>query len=164
MYFTPYCCLQPMLYVIGHLKDKEVINMSSKFKVVTIILLIIITSFSWAHSIGPIRLAVFDNPKPDPLKPKASRKLKEAYIRGIKTGIYAAKLQGVSIRQKNFFYGHNLLHIFQMVPKVKHWQPDLVVGLHSSNEALMAKTFFDKPLVLSITATESHVGVSRQSV
>jgi ABC-type branched-subunit amino acid transport system substrate-binding protein len=110
-----------------------------------------------ASNIKSIKLAIFDNPQIDSSNIKASKKLEEAYTQGVATAAYAAKKKGFNIDFKYFFYGSNLLNIVQQIPNINSWSPDVIMGLHTSNSALMSKTYFTDRLVLSITASDSEL-------
>lgn len=101
-----------------------------------------------------IKLAVFDNPQIDSNNTLVSEELQNAYMNGIATAIHVAKTEGVKIDSQSFFYDSNLLNLFQQIPDVENWNPDVVMGLHSSNQLLMARNFFKKELVLSIFASD----------
>lgn len=110
-------------------------------------------SYAFAYD-GNIKLAIFDNPRIDPNNTWVSQELQDSYVAGIKTAISVAKSEGVNIDYKAFFYGDNLLDIIQNVPNVKTWDPDVIVGVHNSNQFLMSKNYFSNRLVLSIFASD----------
>ncbi len=111
----------------------------------------------WACAYGydnHIRLAVFDNPKIDPDNTAVSKSLEKSYLAGVKTAVSVAQAKGIVVNYKAFFYGDSLLDIIQNVPSVEAWKPDVIVGLHNSNQFLMSKNYFDDRLVLSVAATD----------
>ena len=101
-----------------------------------------------------VKLAIFDNLKINN-DPNFSNETEKKYLYGVKTAITAAKKSNLIINDKSFFYGDSLLNILQKIPIVKHWNPDVVIGLSSSNASFMSKGLLDKQqLVLSISATD----------
>ena len=107
-----------------------------------------------ADAIKNVKLAIFDNPAIDATNPALSQDLQEAYMQGVKTAMYMAKKKGIKIDAKTFFYGNSLLNVIQQVPNIKTWNPDVIMGLNSSNSALMSRSYFTDQLVLSISATD----------
>lgn len=106
----------------------------------------------------PLKLAIFDNPQvADSSNNELTEALEKAYMQGVNVAAHVARQQGYPIQTRSFFYNKNLLNIFQQVPLIKAWNPDVIIGLHTSNEALMAKAMFTKRLVLSITATDKSL-------
>ena len=101
-----------------------------------------------------VKLAIFDNPQVDSSNALISQQLQNSYMQGINIGLHDAKKQKIDIQYKVFFYGDNLLNIIQEAPNVTSWNPDIIMGLHSSNESLMSRTFFTDRQVLSISATD----------
>lgn len=126
--------------------------------IIICILFSLFLSFSCVASpLKNIKLAIFDNPNTDISNPLLSKDLKTAYLQGIAVAIYAAQKRGVQINKKIFFYGDNLLDIIQEAPNVNKWDPDIIIGLNSSNAILTSRTLFHSPLVLSISASDIHL-------
>lgn len=118
------------------------------------ILLIFSTNAFAANLHHTVRLAVFDNPQPDPSRSEDTQQYKESYLEGINTAITVAAIKGIYITEKEFFYENNLTSIIQQASNVKTWQPDVVMGLNSSNDFIMSKAFFGDEVILSISATD----------
>jgi hypothetical protein len=113
-----------------------------------------------AHSANAqvgLKLAIFDNPQPDPSRIETSQDLVNAYLAGINTAISVAAAKGIYIEEKEFFHMNNLPNIIQKASLVKMWQPNVIIGLSTSNEFLMSKAFFGDQLILSISATDEEV-------
>lgn len=123
----------------------------SKFIILSIFSILVSTSYA---NIREIKLAIFDNPAIDTTNSVLSKDLQEAYLQGIKTAIAVGKNKGINIVIKPFFYGNSLLNIIQQAPNVKDWNPDVVMGLNSSNAALMSRSYFPDQLVISISASD----------
>lgn len=82
---------------------------------------------------------------------------KNAYFDGIKTAILAASEKGVSIETKAFTYGSQPLDILDAIPQVRTWQPDFIIGPHSSNQFLILKNHFKNIVVISPYATDEAI-------
>lgn len=113
--------------------------------------------YAFSNTIKEIKLAIFDNPEIDTSEPSLTENAKKPYEEGIETAIYVAHKKGIHVTKKEFFYGNNLLGILQQAPNVKSWRPDAIIGLHSSNSALMANSLFTDNLVLSISASDMNL-------
>ncbi len=120
-------------------------------------LFLILTTSSFANSYHHIKLAIFDNPQADPSRIETSQKLVASYRAGINTAIAAAAGQGIKIEEKEFLHDNSMLNIIQQAANVKAWGPDVIMGFNTSNEFLMAKSFFGDQLSLSISATAPEV-------
>ena len=132
-------------------------NPFKRFSLVLLLLLIQMSVLANAHD-QPIKLAIFDDPQiANNDNNTLAQSLEKAYLRGIQTAIQIAGKEDYQVKQKAFFYNKNLLAVFQEVPRVKRWNPDFIVGLHTSNEALMSQSMFSNLLVLSITATDKKL-------
>ena len=104
-----------------------------------------------------IKLAIFDNLEKDNTILEISQGQETAYMQGIKAAINFAKSKNMNIKIKTFFYENGLLDFMQQMPKVKAWQPDAVIGLHTSSSMLMSKQFSTDKLVLSVGASSSDL-------
>lgn len=124
------------------------------FRYFVILIAILLPTASFSLEIKHIKLAIFDNPEIDSSESTLSEDAKIPYAEGIDTAIYAAKQKGIIIVKKDFFFGNNLLDILQKAPVVKSWEPDVVLGLHASNAALMSDSLFPGNLVISISASD----------
>lgn len=132
-------------------------NQILKTGLALLLLLSQINAFASLHH-QPIKMAIFDNPQiADSDGNVLAQSLEGAYLRGINVAIHIANEKGYHIEQKAFFYNKNLLNILQKVPRIKAWDPDVIIGLHTSNEALMSQSMFGQLLVLSITATDKKL-------
>lgn len=100
-----------------------------------------------------IRLAIFDNPQPDPSESLDSQFI-NSYLAGINTAITVAASKGIFITSKYFFHANNLASIIQQASNAKAWNPDVIIGLSTSNDFLMSKAFFGDQVILSISATD----------
>lgn len=118
------------------------------------ILLILSTHGIAANLHHAVKLAIFDNPQPDPSSNEETQQYKESYMEGINTAITVAALKGIHIVKKEFFYENNLTSIIQQASNTKNWQPDVVIGLNSSNDFIMSRAFFGDEVILSISATD----------
>jgi len=114
-------------------------------------------SYGHTNPYQKIKLAVFDNPQPDPSHAETSQELLNAYLSGINTAIAVAATKGVHIEEKEFFHINSLPNIIQQASNVKAWKPNVIMGLSSSNEFLMSKAFFGNQLILSISATDAEI-------
>ena len=122
-----------------------------------IIFLFLCMSGIAAEPIKNLKLAIFDNPQIDANNSTLSQSLQDSYMQGIATAIYVANERGILINKKTFLYGNSLLNIIQQVPNVKLWKPDAIIGLYTSNAALMSRSLFSDQLVLSITASDNEL-------
>lgn len=104
-----------------------------------------------------IKLAIFDNLEKDNTILEISQGQETAYMQGIKAAINFAKSKNMNIQIKTFFYENGLLDFMQQIPKVKAWQPDVAIGLHTSSSMLMSKPFFTDQLVISIGASDQEL-------
>lgn len=118
-------------------------------------LLFFVFTASANSSQHPIRLAVFDNPKPDPSSNENTQQFVNSYLAGINTAITVAAGKGIYIAEKEFFHENNLSNIIQQASNTKAWLPDVIVGLSTSNDFLMSRAFFGDQIILSISATDS---------
>lgn len=116
-------------------------------------LFMLLLSVSFANSKHVIRLAIFDNPQPDPSKNPDSQFI-NSYLAGINTAITVAASKGIYITAKEFFHANNLASIIQHASNAKAWKPDVIMGLSTSNDFLMSKAFFGDQVILSISATD----------
>jgi hypothetical protein len=119
------------------------------------LLLIISISNVTASSHKIIRLAIFDNPQPDPSSKKNTQQFISSYLSGINTAITVAASKGIEITEKEFFHENNLANIIQKASETKEWRPDVIIGLSTSNDFLMSKAFFSDQVILSISATDA---------
>ncbi|MBV9576398.1 MAG: hypothetical protein JO149_07215 [Gammaproteobacteria bacterium] len=117
------------------------------------LLMIFPLSVSFAATSKQIRLAIFDNPQPDPSKNIDSQFI-NSYLAGVNTAITVAASKGICITEKYFFHTNNLANIIQQASNAKAWKPDVIVGLSTSNDFLMSKAFFGDQVILSISATD----------
>lgn len=101
-----------------------------------------------------VKLAIFDNPQPDPSSKDTAKQFINSYLAGINTAITVAASKGIYITKKEFFHANNLASIIEQAANTKTWNPDVIVGLSTSNDFLMSKAFFDNQVVLSISATD----------
>lgn len=127
----------------------------------TILFLLIILNFIYFECIfasnKPIKLAVFENPQPDPSHPEISQDLVNAYLAGINTAIEVADSEGIRITEKDFFHINTLPNIIEKASAVNAWNPDVIMGFSTSNEFIMSKAFFGNRLILSISATDQDI-------
>jgi hypothetical protein len=100
-----------------------------------------------------IKIAILDNMN-DPYLPTGYI---NSYISGINTAAMAAKANGYTIEYKSFFYNNTPLAILNEVPAVNAWQPDLIIGPHSSNQLLLLKNSFKNTMVLSPYASDPAI-------
>jgi hypothetical protein len=78
-------------------------------------------------------------------------------LSGAKAAKEYAKQQGVNIQYQTFFYERTPLAIIKMLPKVKAWHPDVIIGPRDSDNFLLLKSYFKDILVLSPYATAIDV-------
>jgi len=124
---------------------------------ILIILFIFSNCFYLANASVKIKLAIFDDPKPDPTRNQSSQQFLNSYLAGVNTAIVVAASKGIIITEKDFFHQNNFSSIIQQATNVKSWQPDVIMGLSTSNDFLMSKAFFSDQLILSISATDSEL-------
>lgn len=130
-------------------------------------LLFTVMTSTLAASHQSIRLAVFDNPQPDPSRNEITQQFKESYVAGINTAITVAASKGIYITEKEFFHENNLASIIQQASDAKAWKPEIIMGLSTSNDFLMSKAFFGDQVILSISATDpalSHLPIGFYSL
>lgn len=120
-------------------------------------LIVISMSYAGVNSNNNIRLAIFDNPKPDPSRNENPQQFINSYLAGVNTAITVAASKGITITEKEFFHENNLPSIVQQASNAKMWQPDVIIGLSTSNDFLMSKAFFDDQVILSISATDQKL-------
>lgn len=113
--------------------------------------------FSNLIALTKIKVAVLDNPRGNASEAGISNELKTAYVNGINTAVELAKEHGYEIVYKPFFYNDNLLETLKMINKVNAWAPDMVVGLHNSNQLLIAKNYLKDTLVVSLYASDENI-------
>lgn len=118
-----------------------------------ILILSAVLSSAILASTKHIRLAIFDNPQPDPSKSLDSQFI-NSYLAGINTAITVAASKGIYITSKEFFHTNNLTNIIQQASNAKASKPDVIMGLSTSNDFLMSKAFFENQVILSISATD----------
>lgn len=111
------------------------------------------SSLVYAAKVTTIKIALLDNFTLE----KYAQIYKDSYYAGIETAILAAKKNHILIHFKNFTYDNNPLGIFDAVPAVKAWHPDVVIGPHYSNQFLLLKNHFNHVLVLSPYATDEAI-------
>ncbi len=121
------------------------------------LILTFLSSYSIANNHQNIRLAVFDNPQPDPSCNVNAQQFINSYLAGINTAVTVAASKGIYITEKEFFHASNLASIIQQASDVKTWHPDVIMGLSTSNDFLMSKAFFGEQVILSISATASSL-------
>lgn len=121
-------------------------------------IMIMLLLFSCIASPDPvIKIAIFDNPKIVPQDNWLSQELQNAYISGIDTAVYAARLQGIKIHYQTFLFESGPLSMLSQVSAVNAWQPDAIVGLHTSDQLLMSRNYFKNIMVLSLFANDPAV-------
>ncbi|SRR5579883_126999 len=122
------------------------------------ILVLFLSLISAAHAnYNHIKLAIFDDPRPDPSCNENSQQFVNSYLSGINTAITVASEMGFSITEREFFHQNNLTSIIQQATNAKLWNPDIIIGLSTSNDFLMSKAFFGDQVILSISATDSAI-------
>ncbi len=119
--------------------------------------IILLNSYAVANNHKNVRLAVFDNPQPDPSCNANTQQFINSYLSGINTAIAVAASKGIYIIEKEFFHANNLASIIQQASDAKAWNPDVIMGLSTSNDFLMSKAFFGEQVILSISATDSSL-------
>jgi hypothetical protein len=122
-----------------------------------IFILIIATEHAYPKTPHSIRLAIFDNPQPDPSRNENSQQFVNSYLAGINTAITVAASKGILITEKEFFHGNDLASVIQQASNAKAWKPDVIIGLSTSNDFLMSKAFFGEQVILSISATDPAI-------
>lgn len=100
-----------------------------------------------------IKLAILDSANL-PQKLNLWSEYQKSYISGIKTASEAALKHGYNIQYKPFFYGTEPLAVLNQIPKLKKWNPDIVIGPHYSNQFLLLKKYFPDTIVLSSYASD----------
>jgi ABC-type branched-subunit amino acid transport system substrate-binding protein len=100
-----------------------------------------------------IKVAVLDNIGDSSL-PSDYR---SSYLQGVATAVMAAEQQGYAIQYKTFFYSDKPLAIFNEIPQVTAWKPDVIIGPHFSNQFLLLKNRFSNILVISPYASDPEL-------
>src|SRR5579883_1919841 len=73
------------------------------------ILVLFLSLISAAHAnYNHIKLAIFDDPRPDPSCNENSQQFVNSYLSGINTAITVASEMGFSITEREFFHKNNL--------------------------------------------------------
>lgn len=119
-----------------------------------VFIFIFFTESVLANDHHSIRLALFDNPQPDPSRKEDTQQFVNSYLAGVNTAITFAASKGLYITEKDFFHSNNLADIVQKAADTKAWNPDIIIGLSTSNDFLMSKAFFGDEVILSISATD----------
>lgn len=128
---------------------------SSFFRLLLLLMISISCAIASPHQV--IRLAVFDNPQPDPSSKENTQQFVNSYLSGINTAVTVAASKGIDITEKEFFHENNLANIIQKASEAKAWNPDVIMGLSTSNDFLMSKAFFGDQVILSISATDAAI-------
>jgi hypothetical protein len=103
---------------------------------------------------APIRVAIVENLKFEKL---STDKYASDYIEGLETARDLLSAKGLGIELQQFVYGKDPLAILHLIPEVKAWRPDLVIGPRSSAQFMLLKDQFTDVLVISPFATASAV-------
>ena len=132
-------------------------NILKNLLLIALILFAISNNYSYARGKKIIKIAILDNPVLFARHNSVSENLQKAYMQGINTAVEAGKEKGYDIQYKTFFYGNNLLDIINKISDVKKWNPDVIVGLHSSNQFLITRNYFTDIVVISLFATDKNI-------
>jgi ABC-type branched-subunit amino acid transport system substrate-binding protein len=110
---------------------------------------------SYASDKNTLNIALLDTPFNEmPQDLSFWSQYQNAYFAGIEAAAYSAKPYGIKIHYKPFFYGSGPLDILDEIPKVKAWQPDVVIGPSFSDQFLLLKNYLNDVLVLSSYASD----------
>jgi hypothetical protein len=80
-----------------------------------------------------------------------------SFIDGINMSVITANNKGYKIEYREFIYDNAPLAIMGQIPKVKAWNPDVIIGPHFSNQFLLLKSIFPNVLVLSSYASDTEI-------
>jgi hypothetical protein len=123
------------------------------FRVILLSLGVLMSSAGFSQP-QTIKVAVLENLKVEKL---STDKYVNDYMDGLQVAAKAAEKNNFKVDIKTFFYGKEPLAILEMVPEVKAWSPDIVIGPRSSSLFLMLRDQFQNTLVLSPFATANDV-------
>lgn len=125
-------------------------------KMLTMILLLY--CFSMAGYSGTqekiIRIAILDNFH---FQPNITNEYDQYYLSGIEVARSVADEKGFKLEYKVFRYSRDPLAIFNTIPQVNAWNPDVIIGPRNSNMFITIKNSFKNILVLSPFATSSEI-------
>ncbi len=116
--------------------------------------LVIIVVSANCFSAQKLKIAILDNFK---YQNYVTTRYKDYYIEGLKIVQNDAKSDQIDIEYKIFQYNESLLSIYEQIPKLTEWKPDMVIGPRDSNRFLMLSPYFKGLLVLSPFATSISV-------
>lgn len=149
-YFSMSCLALPQKSFVMLLR-----NFAFFFFIAICVIFALQTSGAFAEPTHPIlRIAIIDNFHTQKL---SSEKYATYYLNGITAAVFDAKTKGVVVQYKFFPFGKSPLSILKILPTVKSWKPDLIIGPRSSNYFLLLKTQFTNIMVLSPFATANAV-------
>lgn len=134
--------------------------MKNIFKIIYIIFLsylITVNGNAVASTHKVLKIAILDCPTLRSNNSKERVSFENSYIEGIQVAVEAAKKKGYTIRYKTFFYGSNLLDIINKIPDLEKWNPDAIIGLHSSNQFFITRSYFNDIMVISLFATDKNI-------
>ncbi|HXT83501.1 MAG TPA: hypothetical protein VN704_04095, partial [Verrucomicrobiae bacterium] len=101
-----------------------------------------------------IRVAILDNLLNEKL---SSDNYIDYYLSGIKAAKEFSRKERINIQYQTFFYDRTPLALLKLLPKVKVWHPDLIIGPRDSDNFLLLKNYFRDVLILSPYATSIDV-------
>lgn len=101
-----------------------------------------------------LKIAILDNFK---YQNYVTTRYKDYYIEGLNVAQTDAKQYKINIEYKIFQYNESQLSIFEQIPKVEAWKPDIIIGPRDSNKFLMLSHYFKGILVLSPFATSTSI-------
>lgn len=105
----------------------------------------------------PIKLAIIDNFKYQ-INSGGILSYSSQYVNGIEAAKYFANKAHTPIQYKIFTYGQNPLDVLSVIPSVKSWNPDVIIGPRSSNIFLLLNNQFkNNILILSPLATSPEL-------
>lgn len=140
-----------------YLTEKELFNMKSvSFEKIIVLCFFVFFSSNEALSenLKEIKLAIMDNFH-------SQKNPNEQYGKYYKDGIgiakYRFKKSGYKLIIKYFSYGVKPLAVLKIIPRVKKWNPDFIIGPRNSNVFLFLESSFKETLVLSPSATSNSV-------
>lgn len=87
-----------------------------------------------------------------------SSKYVEYYLNGIDLAVKKAASKNIVIEYKKFFYSNvESLKIFEVLPEVNKWNPDIIIGPRWSDQFLLLKNSFKNIMVISPFATAEEI-------
>ncbi len=126
--------------------------MKNIIRILTALTLILLGTYGYAKEI--IKIAIIDNFK---YQKFVTTKYKDYYLNGLTVALNQAKSDGLQTTYKIFQYSQDPLSIFDIIPDVREWKPDVIIGPRDSNKFLILSPYIKDVLTVSPFATSLAV-------